>query len=203
MKQILFLFFLCLTSISYGQFGYGATINYDLYQRYTNPELDDGGAAGSALLNLGLGPKIWLGMEKFSVSVESTANLGILGLSLGDYRGLGMLSIPVVGRLNFGGLTCLDKEGKFGFTMGGGIQFNRTELYYTTKDFKENGGQRNFFRTYVVEGGYGFGMSGFAVYGILRYGWDPVSKGKIMSIGAKFDFNRPNLKKITDPASEL
>lgn len=60
------LFFICLTVLfsnrTFGQFGYGLTASNDLYQRYINP--DDGKtkpSAGSALLNIGMGPKIWLG----------------------------------------------------------------------------------------------------------------------------------------------
>jgi len=203
MKNIFFLLFLGLTTQAFSQFGYGATANYNLYQRYTNPADVGKDSAGSALLNFGIGPKLWVGGEKFSFSAEATANLGLLGFSVGDYKGLGMLAIPIVGHLNFGGLTNMGKEGKFGLVLGGGIQYNRTELYYTNNDFDELGGTRDYFRTIILEGGYGFGMSGFSGYGILRYGWDPNSNANNFSIGLKFDFNIPKLKMITDPASEL
>lgn len=200
MKYLFFcLFFMC-TSYSYTQIGIGGTFTNDLYQRYTN--LDDG-SSGSAVLNFGVGPKIWLGMEKVSLSLEGTANLGLFGLDIGNYKGLGMAAIPVVARLNFQGLTCLDKEGKMGFTIGGGLQWNRTELYGITDDFAMSGGERNWFRTFVAEVGYGFGMSGFAGYGLIRYGWDPDSNANNFSIGLQYDLNIPKLKKITDPASEL
>ncbi len=203
MKKIFLFLFLGFTIQAFSQFGFGGTVNYNLYQRYTNPEDVGKDSAGSALLNIGFGPKIWIGGEKFSFSAETTANFGLLGFSAGDYKGLGMMAVPIVGHLNFGGLSNMGKEGKFGFIIGGGIQYNRTELYFTTDDFREDGGNREFFETILLEAGYGFGMSGFSGYGILRYGWDPDSNANNFSIGIKLDFNIPKLKKITDPASEL
>lgn len=203
MRYLLFSLFICVSSITNAQVGIGGTITNDFYQRYTNPDGVGKDAAGSVLLNFGFGPKIWVGMEKVSLSLEGTANLGLLGFSLTDYKGLGMMAIPVVARLNFQGLSCLDKEGKMGFTIGGGFQWNRTELYGTTNGFEEEGGTRDWFKTMVVELGYGFGMSGFAGYGLIRYGWDPNSEANNLSIGLQYDFNYPKLRKITDPASEL
>ncbi len=203
MRYLLFSLFLCISSISIAQVGIGGTITNDWYQRYVNPDNVGSDGAGSVLLNVGVGPKIWVGMEKVSLSLEGTANFGLLGFSLNDYKGMGMMAIPVTARLNFQGLSCLDKEGKMGFIIGGGFQWNRTELYGTTNGFEDQGGTRDWFKTMVVEVGYGFGMSGFAGYGIARYGWDPNSQANNFSIGLQFDFNYPNLRKITDPASEL
>jgi hypothetical protein len=203
MKQIIITLFCLFTMSAYTQVGIGGTITNDWYQRYNNPDGPGKDSAGSVLLNIGAGPKIWFGGENTSLSIEGTANLGIVGFSLNDSKGLGMLAIPVVARLNFQGLSCLSKEGRTGFTVGGGLQWNRTELYGISDEFEAQGGTREFFRTIVVEAGFGFGLSGFAGYGIARYGWDPNSQASNFSIGLQFDFNLPQLKQITDPASEL
>ncbi|MBT8231506.1 MAG: hypothetical protein HKO66_15955 [Saprospiraceae bacterium] len=196
----------CIISLSHAQFGIGFTVTQDLYNRYSNP-IDSTGehrANGSALLNLGIGPKIWFGGENFSLSVETQANLGILAFSLPNYKGLGNVSFPIMGKINFAGVSALSKEGRFGLSLGGGIQFNKTELYYITNDFKAKGGERNFFKTYVIQAGYGFGISGFAVQFFTRYGFNSDLDGaNSLNIGLQFDFNIPKMKKIDDPNSRL
>ncbi|MBT8191167.1 MAG: hypothetical protein HKO89_01720 [Saprospiraceae bacterium] len=207
MKRLLILFLFALTSLTtmHAQTGIGLTISNDLYNRYVNPK--DGiesPSNGSVLLNLAIGPKIWLGSESFSFSAEAQANWGILALSLADYKGLGSASFPIMGKFNFAGLSGLNKEGRFGFSIGGGIQFNKTEIYYQTNDFKEKGGERSFFKTYVIQAGYGFGISGFTMHGFVKYGFDPdVDGASNLHIGIQYDFNIPKLSKISDPASAL
>ena len=138
MKSILtaFIFFITF-SIGYSQFGIGLTASHDLYHYYQNPDddLDESTSAGSALLNLGLGPKIWMGNNDFSVSFEAQATIGFVGLSVRDYKGLGTTSFPIMAKFNFGGLSGLDKEGKFGWSLGAGIQYSKTELYYLENFF--------------------------------------------------------------------
>ncbi len=186
------------------QFGIGFVLNNDLYQRYSNPKDDIAGrSSGSFLLNFAAGPKIWIGGNDFSVSVEATANLGVLGLDVDDYKGLGMLSIPLLVQFNFKGLSALDREGKTGFSIGGGIQFNRTELYYITPAMSEKGVTRNFYRTIVGEFGYGFGMSGFTIYPFVRLGYDVDLSANSFNLGIRYGFNLPKLRKISDPESDL
>ena len=202
MKQVfLVISFVCTTYMLNAQFGYGLTVSNDIYNWYQNPEsigpndepLDIHEGNGSLLLNLGVGPKIWIGAPKFSFSLETQAKIGLLGNH----------SIPVIGRLNFGGLSGLDKEGKFGWSIGGGIQWNKTELYNTLNDYTERGVDRNYFKTYVGQVGYGFGLSGFAIQGILRLGYNPDTKARSLNFGLQYDFNLPKLKKISNPESEL
>lgn len=192
-------------SIVHAQFGIGATVSNDIYNRYSNPE--DGIAArsnGSFLLNLAVGPKIWIGGESFSVSAEAQANWGMLGLSLGDFKGLGNASFPIIGKLNFAGLSGLNKEGRFGFSIGGGIQYNKTEIYKLKNSFAEQGVTRDFYKTYIIQAGYGFGISGFCIQGFVRYGFNPDLDGaNSFNFGLQYDFNIPKLKQISDPASEL
>lgn len=207
MRQIyLVLAFVCCSFMLQAQFGYGLSLTNDVYQRYENPEnedIDAYDAAGSLLLNFGIGPKIWFGAPRFSFSVESQAKIGLLGLALKDYKGMGTHSIPVIGSFNFGGASGLDREGKFGFSFGGGVQFNKTELYYTKDDFEDQGLDRNYFTTYVGQFGYGFGISGFVIQGILRVGYNPDTKANSFNLGFQYDFNIPKLKQISNPESEL
>ena len=187
------------------QFGIGATLTHDLYNRYSNP--DDGvahSANGSAILNLGIGPKMWFGGESFSISLESQAVIGFLGLSMPDYKGLGNLAFPIMAKMNFAGLSTLNKEGRFGLSIGGGIQYNRTELYYLAKKYKNQGVERSYFKTYVVQVGYGFGISGFGGQFFVRYGFNPDLDGaNSLNIGLQYDFNGTRLKEIDDPNSRL
>ena len=158
MKQIfLVIAIVSSTCMLNAQFGYGLTVTNDIYNWYQNPEsvgsdgesLDIHEGNGSLLLNLGVGPKIWIGAPKFSFSLETQAKIGFLGLALKDFKGIGNHAIPVIGRFNFGGLSGLDKEGKFGWSIGGGIQWNKTELYNTLDDYTERGVDRNYFKTFV------------------------------------------------------
>lgn len=192
-------------SISYGQFGIGLTASHDLYHYYQNPDdvTDESTSAGSAMLNIGLGPKIWMGGNDFSVSLEAQATIGFFGLSVRDYKGLGTASFPIMAKFNFGGLSGLDKEGKFGWSIGAGIQYSRTELYYVKDSFEEQGGERDLFKTYVGQVGYGFGMSGFSGHAFVRYGYHPDSGARSLNVGIQYDFNIPKLRMIVDPESEL
>ncbi len=198
------LLLLCAFSISLSaQFGYGVTVISDIYHRYSNPSDGIAGrSAGSAILNLGMGPKIWIGGRKVSFSAEAAANIGFLGLAIKDYKGLGTVSFPIMGKLNFNGLSGLDKEGQLGFSVGGGIQYSKTELYGLADDYQAKGVQRKLFRTYIAQVGYGFGLSGFGAQGFLKYGWNK-EKANVISLGIQWDFNLKQLKKISSPESSL
>ena len=97
----------------------------------------------------------------------------------------------------------MDREGKFGFSIGGGIQYFKTELFGLKDTYKELGVVRELQRVYVGQIGYGFGLSGFTAHGFLRYGHHSDTKSNTISIGLQYDFNLPMLKKIADPASAL
>ena len=188
----------------HSQVGYGLTMNIEPYQRYNNPEDGLGGtSAGSFMFNFGIGPKLWLGGNDVSIAVEAVANIALFGLDINDFKGLGMASFPLMAHINFGGTTGLDKEGKFGFTIGGGIQYNRTELLFLSGGAKDKGIERELFPTYIGEIGYGFGMSGFVLNPYLRLGYHPDNSANSFNLGVRFDFNFRKLKEITDPASDL
>lgn len=179
--------------------GYGFAFGGDLYQRYSNPRSStpDGRSrsAGSAILNMQIGPKIWLGGSDVSFSAEALANIGFFAFSLSDRKGLGAASFPIIGRLNFKGLTGLDKEGRFGFTIGGGVQYSRTELYYLKDEARDDGVSRGYFRTFIGEIGYGFGLSGFSLKAYLRYGRGQ-DGANTFNFGLAYDFNIVQLRKI-------
>ena len=201
-KQTLILSILfCLIQEVAGQkVGYGFVSRIDLYSRYSNPQDNIASAsAGSALLNIGLGPKLWLGGEKFSVSAEGAFVFSPLALSTGDFKGLGALAFPVLGRLNFAGLSNVNKEGKFGLSIGAGYQWTRTELYGLQSNFEQQGVRRNYFKNLIGEVGYGYGMGGFSFGLFVRYGKDNDQQSNLFSLGMILNLNRKLLKVTTDP----
>ena len=183
-----------------GQVGYGMTAKTGLYERFTNPEDDiSSRTAGSALFNLGVGPKIWVGGTKFSISAEASANLAPFGFSVGEFKGLGIVSFPVLARLNFGGLSNFNEKGTVGFSIGGGFQWARTEAFGLTSKFEQQGVERKLYKSFVGEVTAGFGMSGFSGYFFLRYGRNDELDVKTFNLGVGYDFNVPTLKVFTDP----
>ncbi len=185
---------------SYAQsVAWGGTFRHELYNRYANPSDDIASrSAGSAIINIGLGPKLWIGGEDISFSPEVTFMWSPLALSTGDFKGLGALSFPILGKLEFFGNSNFNKDGKFGFSIGGGVQYSKTELWYLKGSFEEQGVERSFFRTYVIEADFGYGISGFDVHLFVRYGWANDSDANTLNIGFGYDFNVPRLKKATN-----
>lgn len=201
MKIYFALFFIvCLCHDAASQIGYGLTIKTDLYSRYSNPpdELASP-SAGSALLNVGLGPKLWFGGRNVSFSPEAVVVFSPFALSTGDYKGLGAVSFPIMGKLHFLGMSNLNRDGKFGFAIGAGIQYTRTELFGLKESFEALGVERSYFKTYIVEADFGFGLSGFNLHGLVRYGFNRDTDANTISVGIGYDFNVPLLIKATDP----
>lgn len=197
---LILFFFVCFILESNAQFGYGITSKTGIYERWSNPEDDvSSRTSGSALINLGVGPKIWLGTSKFSLSVEASANIAPFAFSLKEFKGLGAASFPVLARLNFGGLSGLNKKGTIGVSIGGGVQWAKTELFGLNSEFEEQGVTREFYKSFIGEVAAGFGMSGFTGYLFIRYGANNDIGVKTFNIGVGYDFNVPTLKVFTDP----
>jgi len=201
-KRVLSVFAFTLLGVSMQaqNFGYGGTLRTELYSHYSNPP--DGIAsrsAGSALLNIGVGPKIWVGGPDFSFSPEVSVVISPLALSISDFKGLGAVSFPIIGKFEFLGNSNLNKDGKFGFSIGGGVQYNKTELFYLKPSVRDQGVRRPFFRTYVIEADFGYGLVGFDVHFFIRYGFANDIGANSLNIGIGYDFNAPLLKKATDP----
>lgn len=206
MKNLMFTTFaiLFLSTTMSAQFGIGAVMTTDLYQHYTNPSDNISDPThGNAILNLGLGPKIWLGAKNFSVAVDARANIGLTGFTLGENKGLGALAIPVLASFNFNGLSSMDRTGRTGLSIAGGIQYVKTELYGLDQEFVDLGVTRDFFQVYVVQLGYGYSVSGASAQGIIRYGFNPETDARSINIGLQYDFNLIMMKKIDDPNSAL
>ncbi len=181
----------------YGQVGIGFVGGNDIYHRYVNPEDDFGGrSAGNAILNLHFGPKIWIGGENFSVSVETYANWGATSLSLQDYKGLGDLAFPLIAKANFGGNSAFSSEMRGGWSIGGGYQIARTELYGLNSFAREEGVTRDFYPVFVAEisRGYGFGGAVIELFG--RYGWDTGSQASTLNIGISYNLNVVGFAKL-------
>lgn len=202
---VVFLLFLGSVGVATSQVGVGFTFSEDLYNVVSNPE--DGIASnknGSAILGFGLGPKIWFGKKDFAVTLEAQAAIAPLGLSLKDYKGLGSVSFPIMAKLNFGGMAGYSRLMKGGFSVGGGLQYNKTEIFGLDQEFADRGVQRNYFKTYNVQVAGGVGISGFIGSVFVRYGFNPdLSGASNLHIGIQADFNIQQLKKIERPESAL
>lgn len=204
MKRILYLFFLMLfISNVHAQVGYGLTVKTELYSRYNNPASENvlnepAQSAGSALLNLGIGPKLWFGGENIAFSPEAAVIFSPFALSSNDYKGLGALSFPIMAKFHFLGMTNFNRDGKFGFALGAGIQYTRTEIFGLNSSASDIGVQRSYFKTYVIEADFGFGLSGFDLHGLIRYGFNNDSDANTISFGIGYDFNIPCLKEAID-----
>lgn len=186
--RIILMITLCVLGLNHtmsGQFNAGIVTGYDLYQRYVNPKDGSGEdrSAGSALSSMTLGPKIWVGAENFSVSVESYANLGYLSFNMEDYHGMGAFSLPIIAKLNFKGLSGLNVKKKFGYAIGGGIQYNRTEFFGLTKKAVAKGIKRSFYKTYVLEVSIGAGRRSKSGEFFIRLGLNPELDANSLNIG--------------------
>ena len=190
MKKIFsVLIFSCFIATGYSQFGVGTIFTTDFYQLYINPEIEGQDAkrsSGSAIANIGIGPKIYIGGPRFSVSAEAAFNWGIFALDMNEYKGLGAYSFPLIARLNFGAMSGFANDRVIGFSLGGGVQYNRTEWYYLDKEFEDI--TREQFRTYVAEVAIGFGLLGFDTNYFFRYGWGE-DKAQTFNTGLAVNFN--------------
>ena len=176
MKKVIlftFLFLFAGLSLVQAQVGIGLVTGGDFYQRYVNPthEADSGAyrSAGNALLNSGIGPKIWIGSRRFSLSIESQVVIASTAFNMREYKGLGAVAFPIMAHLNFNGLSSFSNNSfGTGFAIGGGVQYSRTEWFGLTRDYEYL--ERKLFPTYVAEIQAGAGGKGITFYGYVRYG---------------------------------
>lgn len=196
-KLIIFFLFLFTFYFSFGQVGFGTVGGFDLYQRYKNP-VDNIAypASGNAILNFIYGPKMWIGNKKFSVSIEGQVNLGLTSFALKDYKGIGAVSFPVIGKLNFKGLSGFHTGFSTGFSLGGGVQWSKTELFYLDDKFQKQGVKRDIFD--VIFGQIDIGVGSFGTDGAayVRYGFNTDTKAKVLNIGMVFNSNKTFKKKM-------
>lgn len=180
---------LAMTDVA-AQVGAGLVFGGDYYQWYRNPSVageTDQLSSGNVILNSAFGPKIWVGANKFSFSVEGHLNWGITAFDMHEYKGMGHLSFPIIAKFNFGALSTFDSDAKRGFYIGGGIQYSRTEAYGLISDF-EDITTRNFFQTFFGEIGFGRGGSGIVGTTFVRFGVGE-NNAMTLNVGSMLDLN--------------
>ncbi len=193
--SVLFTVFIVFNANSQANIGFVS--GGDLYQRYVNPDDNSGinRSSGSFLLNGNTGLKFYVGTPKVSLSVESYFNVGSLALNLNDYQGLGAASIPVLAKINFNGLSGLRKvDESRGWSIGGGVQWSRTEWYFISRRAREDGIQRSFFRNYVVEVSFGKGNRSKVQEWFVRVGLDPNVRSSTFNFGLNTTYSFPYMK---------
>jgi len=191
---LVFVFFIALNSDA--QLGFGTVKGIDLYQKYNNP-VDNiaHNGSGNTLLNFIWGPRVWLGGKSFSVSVEGQINLGISSLAIKDYKGLGAVSFPALFKLNYKGLSGFFPGFADGVSLGVGMQWFKTELFYLSDKYKKLGVNRKFNKTYILQIDYGYGSFGSSGALYLRYGRNFDTKASIFNLGLIFSINNSYIKK--------
>ena len=210
MRTLSIVIFICFSMTSQVQaqwIHWGYTFGLDLYQRQTMPasEIDPfgGEATGSAILNINVGPKIWMGNENFSFSLEGQASYAPLAFDLGNYRGMGVLSFPIIASLNFNGLSTVGKSFGTGFTIGGGVQYTNADLYFLSDEYKavEETNRISYFPAYFGQVGFGGGGTGLAPYLYLRYGRGEEG-ANIFHLGINVNINRTAISNLKNVSSE-
>ncbi|HHH54902.1 MAG TPA: hypothetical protein ENK91_14665 [Bacteroidetes bacterium] len=197
-KYFFISFFLLSSVLGFSQIGLGTTGGIDFYQRYVNPKDDIAyPASGNVLLNLVYGPRFWVGTKSISLSLEAQANLGITAFAIKDFKGMTEVAFPFLAKINFNGLSGFMPGFSKGFSVGGGIQYTRTELF-RNETYKKKGVEREFFKTYIFEINYGFGSFGSSGYFYLRYGMDFEDDASVLNIGLLYSINKTYVNKYKD-----
>ncbi|NOT36676.1 MAG: hypothetical protein HOP11_04810 [Saprospiraceae bacterium] len=160
---------LCLLSIeSWGQFNGRFIIGCDLYQWYRNPQNNSSELGGSSggIFPLVLGTEFMAGKGNYSFGIQTNANLGIFNFDT-DYKGLGAVAFPFIAKVNYGCLSGFSSK-MIGFSVGGGIQYQRTELFGLSSKFDQY--EREFFPTYIGQIEIAGGLGGLNISYYLRMG---------------------------------
>jgi hypothetical protein len=189
---------LCSSLFVNAQFGAGFGAEINAYSRYVNPKMPNDSLERSAGQLGGFlpafGPKVWLGNDKFALTLEGKINLKLytVNIKFREYQGLGSISFPVMAKLNFRGKH-LEKLGEYlHFYAGGGIQWTKTELYLRPEEYKDI--DRPYFTTYVAELGFGIGPVGVNKCVFVRFGVGDKSTSTF-NIGLSFNTDLIFLKK--------
>lgn len=195
-KIVLFISFIYLSFTVNGQIGFGTVKGIDLYQRYVNPEDNIArSSSGNTLLNIIWGPRVWIGGKNISFSMEAQINLGLTSLAIKDYKGLGAISFPVIAKINYKGLSGFYPGFANGVSLGVGMQWFKTELYYLSNEYKNKGVRREFNNTYITQLDFGYGSFGSSGVFYVRYGFNFETKSSLLNIGLVFNINNSYMKK--------
>lgn len=114
---------------------------FDLYNWYKNPrssarECEAGLSSGSALSSVPIGTRLLVGKDNFSISAEAGADLQFFALDVNHFKGLGAVAFPLLLKMNFGAVSGFSKTKLVGWSLGGGIQYQKTELFYLPRIIK-------------------------------------------------------------------
>lgn len=178
------------------QVGLGLVWAGDLYMRYVNPVeagVDAKRSSGAAISSLSLGPKLWMGGNNFSFSLEAQANIAPLSFNVSEYKGMGAVAFPLMGKFNFGAASGFNEDRILGWSIGGGVQYNRTELFGLTDKFDDI--ERSYFATYVGELAIQLGIAGFDAGFYIRMGFGE-NEARSFNIGYVLNFNFSQMSRM-------
>ena len=166
---------LCSQSLTKYGAGYGYVSGRNYYEYYTNPKVEGDTTlrTSGSVAGIFWGTKAWVGTKRYSVSVEGQLNFAPFAFDTQEFKGIGAMSIPFIARFNIGALSGKNMiaTGK-GFSVGVGVQYSRTELLFTPKEFKNL--ERKFYKSYIVEVVFGSGQRRLGHFGYFaRYGFSP------------------------------
>jgi hypothetical protein len=194
---LLFSIFLSGSGLKAQFVSFGTTLGVDLYQHISVPstELVEAYSTGSALVNINFGPKIWFGKGKTNFSLEAQASYAPFAYDTKDYKGLGALSFPLIGSLNFNGVSTTQSGFGTGFSVGGGVLYTNADLYFLSDDY---GGiprvdRLQYFPAYFGQVAFGGGGAGLAINLYVRYGVGP-DNAAFFSTGIMMNINSTSIR---------
>ncbi|MEP7196325.1 MAG: hypothetical protein ABI851_07370 [Saprospiraceae bacterium] len=170
MMKIKFLaIFLLIQCKLFAQFNSRIITGIDFYHWLNNPELvgDSKHNSVGSVFPLIVGAELLFGKSSYSLGLEAQTNLSLFAFDVNEYKGIGAVSFPFMLKLNYGSLSGFGSK-LFGISLGGGLQYNRTELIRTSKNFKNL--ERSFFPTTIGEINVGVGLSGIVIAYYVRIG---------------------------------
>ena len=196
MKFIAALCVLVLSLPVRAQVGVGVTYGFDVYQHHHNPRMSADTTQfglGSALFNLNIGPKFWIGGKNFSVGLEAQLGVAPFALDINEYKGLGAFYFPVLFSLNYGGLSGFQEKGRWGAGIAAGTQYTRTDLYFLKEEFEDI--NRSIYQTYFGQLNLGLGSKASAIYIYVRYAGGDLESHN-WHIGLMLDQNLTQRRKL-------
>lgn len=135
------------------------SLGFDFYSYYRNPEKEgqDIGQSSGAILSPNFAAQIVFGKNNFSFGLEPQVTFSPWALDINQYKGIGAVAFPLLAKFNFGSFSGFSQK-IYGFSIGAGVQYNRTELFGLNHKYADV--KREFFRTNVLELCLGGGIGG-------------------------------------------
>jgi len=162
------------------QFNSSFLLGMDIYQKYTNPKEPISGinnSSGAILSAFSIGLQFGYHKKNKGIALEASANFAPLALDIQKLNGVGALSFPFLLKGNFGALSGVSPDKLIGYSIGVGVQLNRTDLFDLKKSIENL--NSSFFPTFVTEIAAGGGIGGFCLYFFARIG---VGESQAMSL---------------------